>query len=144
MAVKAKPAEYTTITPFLYVSNVSRLLKFLKEAFHAEERMQYFAPDGAIMHAEVKIGDSMIMMAERSVNYPEMPCMLYLYVDDCDEVYDRAVVAGGKGLREPADQFYGDRSGAVTDPCGNQWWISTHIEDVSQAELEKRMASMPA
>src|SRR5689334_13179783 len=82
MSVKAKPAGYNTITPFLYVSNVPRLLKFLKEAFKAEEKMQHLAPDGAVMHAEVKIGDSMIMMSERSVNYPEMPCQLYVYVDD--------------------------------------------------------------
>lgn len=142
MSVKAKPTGYNTVTPFLYVANVPRLLKFLKEAFKAEEKMQYVGPDGAIMHAEVKVGDSMIMMAERSVNYPEMPCQLYVYVDDADEIFDRALDAGGTSLREPADQFYGDRSGAITDPCGNVWWISTHIEDVSEKELAARMEKM--
>ena len=143
MAVKAKPADYHTVTPFLYVSNIPRLLKFLKEGLGAVERMQHIGPDGAIMHAEVKIGDTVLMMAERSVDYPEMPCQLYVYVDDCDEVYDKAVEAGGTGFREPADQFYGDRSGAVKDPCGNFWWISTHIEDVDPSEMEERMKNMP-
>jgi PhnB protein len=142
MAVKAKPSDYNTVTPFLYVSNVPRLLKFLKEAFGAEEKMQHLAPDGAVMHAEVKIGDSMVMMSERSISYPEMPCQLYLYVNDADEIYDKALDAGATAFREPADQFYGDRSGAVTDPCGNIWWISTHIEDVSPAEMQKRMEAM--
>ena len=140
MAVKAKPSGYNTITPFLYVSNVPRLLKFLKEAFKAEEKMQYLAADGAVMHAEVKIGDSMVMMSERSIDYPEMPCQLYVYVDNCDDVYDQALDAGGTTFREPADQFYGDRTGTFEDPYGHVWHIATHQEDLAPDELARRAA----
>lgn len=141
MTVQGNPG-YHTITPFLYVEGIPKLITFLKEAFGAEELMQQKASDGAIMHAEVKIGDSIVMMSERSVNYPTMPCMLYFYADDVDGTYKKALAAGATMHRKPEDQFYGDRSGAVTDPSGNLWWISKHVEDVSLEEIQRRMKEM--
>ena len=96
------------------------------------------------MHAQMKIGDSIIMLSDARAEWMPMPCMFYLYVNDTDATYARAMKAGGKSLREPATQFYGDRSGGVQDPCGNQWWIATHVEDVSPEEMEKRAAEFMA
>ncbi len=95
------------------------------------------------MHAEVKIGDSIVMMGE-GADSKNFPGMLHLYMEDVDAVYQRAIQAGAKSLREPADQPYGDRSGGVEDAFGNQWWISTHVEDVSSDELERRMKAAKA
>jgi uncharacterized glyoxalase superfamily protein PhnB len=94
------------------------------------------------MHTEVKIGDSIVMMGAPMEAGKAKPCSLYLYVGDVDAVYQRAVQAGGTSVREPSDQFYGDRTGGVTDPCGNYWGIGTHIENVSREEMEERFAAM--
>jgi uncharacterized glyoxalase superfamily protein PhnB len=102
------------------------------------------APDGGVMHAEVKIGDSKIMMGEAMGEWKAKPCSLYLYVEAVDAVYQRAIQAGGTSVREPMVQFYGDRTAGVVDPCGNYWGIATHVEDVSHEELEKRFAAMMA
>jgi len=96
------------------------------------------AQDGIVMHAAVRIGDSMLMMGEAQEKWPAMPCMLYLYVKDVDSFYKRAIEAGGKSLREPTNEFYGDRSCGVLDASGNQWWIASHVEDVSPEEMKKR------
>lgn len=98
------------------------------------------APGGKIGHAEVRIGDSVVMLADASTSDQGqvMPGMIHLYVDDVDKFYRRAIEAGGTSLREPVDQFYGDRSGGVKDPVGNHWWISTHVEDVPPGEMEER------
>jgi len=90
------------------------------------------------MHAEVIVGDSYIMLGEANDKYPTSPAMLYLYVDDVDSTYAQAVKAGGKSLREPTTEFYGDRSSGVTDEFGNQWWIATHVEDVTPEEMQRR------
>jgi uncharacterized glyoxalase superfamily protein PhnB len=95
-------------------------------------------PDGSIGHAEVKIGDSIIMMSEPMGDMQPMPASIYLYVQETDAVYQRALQAGATSLTEPADQFYGDRSAGVKDPAGNQWWIATHKEDVPPEEMVKR------
>jgi PhnB protein len=95
-------------------------------------------PDGSIMHAEVKIGDSMVMMGEASEKWKAMPCAIYLYVNDADAAYKRALKAGATSTMEPSDQFYGDRQSGVKDPSDNTWWIATHKEDVSSDELKKR------
>jgi len=95
-------------------------------------------PDGSVRHAEVRIGDSHVMMGEAGGEWTPMPAGIHLYVEDCDAIYRRALQAGGTSLREPADQFYGDRSAGIKDPCGNSWWIATHIEDVPPAEIERR------
>ena len=138
MAVKAIPDGYHAVTPYLVVQGAAKLIDFLKQAFDAQETFRMPMPDGTIMHAEVKIGDSMVMMGEASEQWKPMPAALYLYVTDADAVYKRALQAGATSIMEPADQFYGDRHGGVKDPSGNMWWIATHKEDVAPEELKKR------
>jgi PhnB protein len=138
MAVKAIPDGYHAVTPYLVVQGAAKLIDFLKQAFDAQETFRMPMPDGTIMHAEVKIGDSMMMMGEASEQWKPMPAALYLYVTDADAVYKRALQAGATSIMEPADQFYGDRHGGVKDPSGNMWWIATHKEDVAPEELKKR------
>ena len=136
--IKSVPEGYHTITPHLIVQGAPKLLDFLKQAFDAKEKYSLTGPDGAIMHAEVKIGDSMVMIGEAMGEWKAMPASIALYTDNADAIYKRALEAGATSIREPADQFYGDRSGGVKDPAGNHWWIATHIEDVSPDELKKR------
>ncbi|MFO0964329.1 MAG: VOC family protein [Gemmataceae bacterium] len=139
MAVHYIPPGYHTVTPYLVIHNVAAVLDFVKKAFDAKETHPAMKrPDGAVMHAEVQIGDSRIMMGEASAQHPPIPAMLYLYVPDCDAWYQRALEAGGVSVMAPMDHFYGDRSGGVKDPAGNQWWIGTHIEDVSPEEIQRR------
>jgi PhnB protein len=141
MAVKPIPEGYHTVTPYLVVENAARLIEFMKQAFDATEVYRSDLPDGTVMHAEVRVGDSMIMVGQSRGEHKPLPCMLYLYVEDVDGAYKQAVQAGGVSVAEPKDQFYGDRSGGVKDEFGNQWWIGTHIEDVSHEELARRAAS---
>jgi PhnB protein len=140
MAVKAIPDGYHTITPYLTVQGAGKLIDFLKLAFDAQETERIAAPNGAIAHAEVRIGDSIVMMSDAGGERAPMPSGLYLYVNDTDAVYKSALRAGATSIMEPADQFYGDRSAGVKDPAGNQWWIATHKEDVSPEELKRRAA----
>ena len=126
--VKYIPEGHHTVTPYLVVSGVAQLIEFTKQAFGATEVYLSKRPDGSVMHAEVKIGDSIVMMGESQDK--KFPGMLHLYVEDADAIYQRALQAGAKSLREPADQPYGDRSGGVEDAFGNQWWISTRVKDV--------------
>jgi len=135
------PAGYHTITPFLIVNNGVRMIDFLQRAFGAVIRDRVDAPDGSLAHAELKIGNSMIMMGQGGGEWQPLPCMLYLYVPDCDAVFRSAVEAGGTPLQEPSTQFYGDRNARIKDPSGNQWCIATHVEDVAPEELAKRMAA---
>ncbi len=137
------PQGFGTVTPFLTVTDAAKLINFLQQAFAAQVHFRMDAPDGSVRHAEVKIGDSMIMIGQVAAGQ-EMQSMLHLYVPDTDVIYRSALAAGATSIREPADQFYGDRSAGVHDLWGNQWWIATHMEDVSQEELERRMAAMSA
>ena len=137
--VKPVPERYHSVTPYLVVQGVPKLLEFLKQTFNSTELERVPRPDGTISHAEVRIGDSVVMMGEANAQSKAMPTMLYVYVEDVDSVYKRALQAGAKPVRELKDEFYGDRAGGVTDPVGNQWWIATHKEDVSPEELRKRM-----
>jgi len=137
------PEGFRTITPYFTVQGVPRLIEFLKQAFEAEEIHRSVTPDGIVMNAELRIGNSMVLMGEAPKGITDlkiMTSMLYMYVIDSDSVYERAIEAGGKAIREPADQIYGDRVGAIEDPCGNQWWIATRRESVSDEELRLRMA----
>ena len=144
MGVRAIPEGYHTVTPCLVVEGAARLIDFLKQAFGAKEvHPPTLGPDGSVMHAEMKIGDSMIMMGEARGEHRPMPSALYLYVEDTDALYHRALKAGAASILEPVDQFYGDRNAGVKDPSGNQWWIATHKEDVSPEEIERRMKAMP-
>ena len=138
MAVKPIPDGYHTVTPYLTVQGVPKLIDFLKQAFEAQELERMTQPDGTIGHAEVRIGDSVVMMGEARDEWKPMPSGIYLYVNDTDAVYKRALQAGATSIMEPADQFYGDRSAGVKDSSGNHWWIATHKEDVPPAELKKR------
>jgi len=138
MPVKPIPDGYHTATPYLIVPGVPKLIDFLKAAFDAKEQHRMEDPKGGIMHAEVKIGDSPIMLGEPMGDWKPMPCMIYLYVEDTDAVYHRALQAGAISMMEPADQFYGDRNAGVKDEAGNLWWIATHKEDVAPADMKKR------
>lgn len=138
MATDPIPAGYHTVTPYLIVEGAARIIDFAKRAFNAELSFRMDQPDGSIGHAEIKIGDSKVMLADAGEQWSPMPAMLHLYVDDCDAVYKRALEAGATSLREPRDEFYGDRSAGVRDAAGNSWWIATHVEDVSDEEMARR------
>ncbi|MEK9282666.1 VOC family protein [Bradyrhizobium sp. ISRA432] len=143
MATKVKPVPegYHTVTPYLVVDGAEKIIRFMKDAFGAQPVFEpMMRPDGKVGHAEFKIGNSVVMISDSSDRAQATSTMLYLYVPNVDAVYQKALKAGGTSLMEPADQFYGDRSGGVTDPAGNRWHIGTHIEDVSPAELKKRAA----
>jgi PhnB protein len=142
MAVNPIPDGFHSVTPYMIVQGAAKLLEFLDQAFGAEEVLSMKRPDGTIMHAQIKIGDSMIEMSEATAEMPAMPAMLHLYVNDADATYKRAIQAGATSLMEPIDQFYGDRESGVKDPCGNQWYIATHKEDVSPEELANRQAAL--
>ena len=139
--VKPVPDGYHTVTPYIVTTGVAQLIDFLKSAFDATEVTRHARPDGSVMHAEVRIGDSVVMMGEAAGNIKPFPAMLHLYVADVDAAYQRAIQAGATSLREPADQRYGDRAGGVQDAFGNQWWLATHVEDVSPEEMQRRAAA---
>ena len=147
--VKAIPDGYHAITPYLSIRGAANAIEFYKKAFGATERMRMTQPDGRIGHAELQIGDSCVMLADE---HPEMdvrgphsiggsPVGLHLYVEDVDAVVAQAVGAGAKIVRAVQDQFYGDRSGTITDPYGHVWHVATHKEDLSEEEIRKRAAA---
>jgi PhnB protein len=142
MPTKPIPNGYHTLTPYITVRGVSKVIEFLKEAFAAEEINRFTLPDGTIKNVELRVGDSMVMMAEANDHFGPRPTTLYMYVKNTDEAYQRALKAGAKSLMEPQDMFYGDRNGGVEDAGGNIWWIATHKEDVSQEEIVKRFQEM--
>ena len=148
--VSAIPAGFHAVTPYLTMSDGARALEFYGKAFGAKVRMRMDAPGGRIGHAEIKIGDSVIMLADE---HPEMdarspthfggsPVSIMIYVEDVDKQFKQALAAGGTELRPLTDQFYGDRSGTLKDPFGHSWHLSTHKEDVSMEEMNRRMAAM--
>ncbi|MBI3935122.1 MAG: VOC family protein [Acidobacteria bacterium] len=139
MAVKPIPEGYNSVTPYLIVQDAGKLIDFLKQSFGAQEKMPPMkGPNGNIIHAELRIGDSVVMLAEPMGEFKPLTSMFYLYVNDVDAVYKQTLQAGASVVREPADQFYGDRSATVRDPWGNIWGIATHTEDVPPQELAKR------
>jgi len=150
MAVKPIPEGYHTVTPYLIVNNASEAIQFYKKALGAIEVLRLPSPDGKVMHAEIKIGDSMVMLADefpdRDIRGPlslgGSPVSICLYVEDVDKAFKRAVDAGGEESRPLQDQFYGDRSGTIKDPYGHNWTIATHKEDLTNDEIEKRFAEM--
>jgi PhnB protein len=139
--VKPVPDGYHTITPYLAVPAVAKLIDFLKQVFDATEVERMMREDGTVHHAELKIGDSIVMMGEPADASKRKPGTLYLYVNDVDAAYRRAIDAGAISLGEPADTFYGDRGAGVRDASGNDWYIATHIEDVAPEELQRRAAA---
>jgi len=150
MAVQFKPEGYHTATPYLILQGAAKAIEFYKRAFGATELMRIDAPGDKIGHAEIRIGDSIIMLADE---HPEMgfrgpqalggtPVSLMLYVEDSDAMFAQAIAAGGTVQKPIQDQFYGDRSGQMIDPFGHVWTISTHKEDLTPAEIEARLAGM--
>lgn len=138
MASSPVPSPYHSVSPYLVVEEVAPLIDFLKAALGATERLAHRAPDGTIAHAEVTIGDSVVMLGSARGSADLTRSLLYVYVADADAVYAAAIKAGGTSIMEPENQIYGDRAGAFKDPAGNSWWVATHLEDVSEAELERR------
>jgi len=139
MAVKPIPEGYSTFTPYFVVEGATDFIEFLKKGFGAEEKFRFPAPGGKLGHAEVRIGSSVVMLADTSPDYPPSRMNSYLYVPDVDATYKKALAAGAQSKREPANQFYGDRVATLTDRWGNTWSIGTHVEDVSPEEMERRM-----
>jgi PhnB protein len=150
MAVKPIPDGYHTVTPYMIVKGAAQALDFYKKAFGATELMRFPGPDGKVGHAEIRIGDSAIMLADE---HPDMgarspqsfggsPVSILLYVKDVDTMAKQAIAAGAKVLKPVQDQFYGDRSGTFTDPFGHIWTIATHKEDVTPEEMQRRMQEM--
>ena len=141
------PEGYHTVTPYLILQDAASALEFYKEAFGAVEIVRMATPDGKVGHAEIKIGDSMLMLGEETLemgyrgiqSYGGSPINIMLYVEDCDALFNQAVAAGAEVKQPMKDQFYGDRSGMIADPFGFQWHLSTHKEDVTPEDMKKRM-----
>jgi PhnB protein len=146
MPVQPVPEGYHTVTPYLAVEDATAAIDFYQRAFGAKERGRMTAPDGKIGHAELEIGDALIMLSDPFPQFLARPPKelggtsvgVFLYVDDVDAVYKQAIDAGATSATEPADQFWGDRFGSVTDPFGHSWQIATHVEDVPPEEMAKR------
>lgn len=138
MAVKPIPDGYRTVTPYLVIERAPECIEFIKQAFDGRERFRMDNPDGTIGHAEVEIGDSVVMIGSAGAENPPIPAMIHLYVEDCDKTFARALEAGAEKVRDLETMFYGDRSGGVRDGSGNTWWITTHVEDVSPEEMAAR------
>jgi PhnB protein len=139
-AVKPIPDGYHTVTPFINAKGVAKLIDFLKSALGAEEIMRMPGPDGTVMHAEVSIGNSRLMLGEPTQGSPTTSSF-YVYVSDVDSMYKRATGAGAKSVSPPTDQFWGDRMATVQDSFGNTWSLATHKEDPTPDEMQKRMAA---
>lgn len=150
MAVRFIPDGYQSVTPYLIVDDARAALAYYEEAFGAQELLRLDGPGGSVGHAEIRIGDSRVMLASE---FPEMdalapksvggtPVSLLVYTEDVDATFARAIAAGGTVLRAVADQFYGDRSGTLRDPFGHKWTLSTHIEEVAPDELKRRADSL--
>jgi PhnB protein len=138
MSVRPVPEGYHSLTPYLIVEDAEKFIDFASRAFDAKELHRSNAPDGSIMHAELQIGDSRIMLGQATDKWKPVHGAFYYYVQDTDAAYKRALEAGGESTMEPADQFYGDRNAGIKDPFGNHWWIATHKEDLSPEEMKRR------
>jgi PhnB protein len=136
---QAATSRYHTVTPQLTVKSAEQAIDFYKQAFGAQERLRMPGPGGSIMHAELVIGDSTIMLSD-AIQQPETRSALHVYVDDCDSLFEQAVSAGGTVKQAPQDMFWGDRFSQLEDPFGNLWSIATHKEDVAPDEMAKRVA----
>ncbi|NML18320.1 VOC family protein [Azohydromonas caseinilytica] len=148
--VKKIPDGYTAVTPYLTIRGAARAIEFYKQAFGAEEVMRLASPDGRVMHAEIHIGGAVLMLHDEAPQCQAFspqtlggsPCSVILYVEDVDAVVKRAVEAGATLTMEVADQFYGDRAGALRDPFGHRWHVATHVRDVPEEEIRGCVARM--
>ena len=142
--VSAIPKGYNTVIPYLMVDKVAELIKFTQRVFKAELRHKFDRADGTIMHAEIKIGDSIIMLGEPMKEYGAMPASIYLYVTDCDNIYKKALENGATSVMDVTTMYHaGERYGGVKDFAGNIWWIATHVEDLTAEEQARRIREMP-
>ena len=149
MAVKAIPEGYHSLTPYLVCKDAAKAIEFYSRAFGAQETVRMPGPNGRIMHAEVKIGDSMLMLSDENPDRAAVApsgkgrsSSLMFYTNDVDGVFKRAIDAGASSIEAPTDMFWGDRMGNLMDPFGHQWAIATHKEDVAPDEMEKRMQAI--
>lgn len=146
--VQAIPSGHHSVTPYMTINNCAKAIEFYKTAFGAVETYRLNGEDNKVLHAEIKIGDSVLMMSDECPESkgPEKfggsPISVMLYVEKVDDVFKRAVEAGATVIREVKNEFYGDRMGTLKDPFGHTWSIATHIEDVSSEEMERRMKTM--
>ncbi|MGA9286323.1 MAG: VOC family protein [Solirubrobacteraceae bacterium] len=148
--VKPIPDNYPQVMPYLIVDGANEAIEFYKGVLGATERMRLEGPDGGIGHAELEIGESVIMLADENpgmnIEGPKSvggtPVTIHVYIEDADAAFERAVQAGAKPLRAVEDQFYGDRSGQFEDPYGHRWNVATHVEDISEEEMSRRAAKM--
>jgi len=138
MSIKPIPDGFHAVTPYLFAQGASRLIKFISAAFEGELIFQQKRPDGGIMHATMRIGDSMLMLADPTPEFGPMPTSIYLYVADCDAVYRRALDSGGVSVFPMMTLPSGQRYGGVKDPSGNIWWVAKQVEDVPPDEQERR------
>lgn len=139
MTVDPIPEGYTTVTPWIISRDTAALIDYMKAAFDGEELGRMVGGDGTIGHAEVRIGNAVVMMFDARPDWPPTPGFLRLYVEDAEAVLARAVAAGGTLVTKATHLFWGDLVGRVRDPFGNLWWVQTHIEDVDEAEMTRRM-----
>lgn len=137
MGVKPIRDGFHAVTPYFFANEAHRIIDFAVAALGAEVASRMERPDGAVMHAEIRIGDSMVMLGEASEEFGPMPASIYLYVTDCDAVYQRALENGGVSVFDIMDLPSGERYGGVKDPCGNIWWIATHVADYTPEEQAK-------
>ena len=144
---KPIPEGFHTLTPYLIVNDAAKAIDYYRKAFGAEQVSRHEDEEGGVRHAEIRIGDSMIMLTEETPAWPDWkgplarggtPVHLYVYVDDADRVFQQAIEAGASELMPMQDQAYGDRSGGLTDPFGHVWYVATHIEDVTPEEMKRR------
>ena len=142
MSTNPIPAGYHTITPYISVTGAAELIDFLKTVFTAEEHEMICSPDGKILHAEVTIGDSRLMLCDVKGDCGPRTGALYLYLPDVDATYRRALEAGASSKLEPTDQFWGDRMATVVDRFGNEWQLATRVEEVTPEELQRRLAEL--
>ena len=140
MTVQPIPAGYHTVTPWIISRDTAGLIDYVQKAFDATEIARVVSEDGSIGHAEVRIGNSVVMMFDAKPDWPPTPGFLRLYVEDADAVHRQAVAAGGTSVTEVTHLFFGDRVGRVRDPFGNLWWIQTRVEDLTMEELETRLS----
>jgi len=148
--VKPIPDGHRTVAPYLAIKNAAKALEFYKKAFGATETYRLMLPDGRVGHAEIRLGDSIVMLSDEFPEFggkaPEAlggsPVSIHLYVEDVDAFFKRAVTAGARELKPVMDQFYGDRSGQLEDPFGHLWWVATHKEDVAPEEMHQRVQAM--
>src|SRR5262245_19624083 len=138
MPTKPIPEGFHAVTPYLFAQGAARLIEFISAAFDGELTSRQTRPDGTIMHATMRIGDSMLMLADSIPEFGAMPTSIYLYVADCDPIYQRALKSGGVSVFPIMTLPSGERYGGVKDPCGSIWWVATHVEDVPPEEQERR------